>query len=303
MLRLLQSNQPAAWVIVPLTAALLWGLASMGVGESGPDVEEGLGFLGILASARMIHMAHLESRMRTRPTSIPGWVFVLWAIPFLPSSSFRLWWSGFFVLAALRQALRISEEESGRNSALFWMGVHLGVAGLLWTSMALWALLLPLGCVGLRPFRPAETLSLLLGFAVSWGVLPALTWLLRTPLPLWEAVPESPWEPWLVLPWLVFGATGWLLRQQSLARATARQRTARRLTQWVAVGGLLLSAFGVMERTGPDWSHHALFAGGLFCAWTIGWCFPPRWKGTQWVPWVLVAVAMASAVWPWLSWG
>ena len=71
MLRLLRSNQPAAWVIVPLTAVLLWGLASMGVGGSGPDAGEGLGFIAILASARMIHMAHLESRMKTRAPPAP----------------------------------------------------------------------------------------------------------------------------------------------------------------------------------------------------------------------------------------
>jgi hypothetical protein len=301
MLRLLRSNQPAAWVIVPLTAVLLWGLASMGVGGSGPDAGEGLGFIAILASARMIHMAHLESRMKTRPTSIPGWVFVLWAVPLLPGSSFRLWWSGFFVLAALRHALRLPEEESGRNPAFFWMGAHLGLAGLMWPSMALWGLLLPLGCVGLRPFHPAETLSLLLGFGVSWGVLPTLLWLLRIPLPSWDGPSVMHWEPMFLLPWLAFGMTGWLLRQQSLARATARQRNARRLTQWVSAAGLLLGAAGVMEWTGPDGAHQAFFSGGLFCAWTIGWCFPPRWKGTQWVPWALLLVSFAVANRPWLS--
>lgn len=296
MLRLLQSNQPAAWAFVPLTAVLLWGLASMGAGSTGPGEVEWIGFLGILVSARMIHEAHLESRMRTRPTAIPSWVFVLWAVPLLPGSPVRLWWSGFFVLMALRHALRLPEDESGRTAALFWMGVHLGLAGLCWWSSSIWILFLPLACIGLQAFRPAETLSLLLGLALALGALPTLAWLLGLPFSFWGLNGVWTWGDWRpTLGWAIIGAIGWMLRQQSLSRATARQRNARRVTQWVSLMGFILAGMGMTGWSGVVDPSQALLAGGLFCTWSMGWCFPPRWKGTRWIPWCLLLLALTSA--------
>jgi len=302
MLRLLQSNQPAAWVVVPLTAALLWGISAMGVRGTVPDGEEFLAFAGILASSRILHLTHLESKMRTRPTSIPGWCFVLWALPLLAGSPARLWWSGFFVLAALRHALRLPEDETGRNHALFWMGVHLGLSGVVWLPLTIWSILLPLGCLGLRPFRPAETLSLALGMGASWGFSMAVPWLLQFPLPMSEPWTGLLTEDWRVLlPWIPVGCAGWLFRQRSLARATARQRSARQLTQWMSAAGLGIAALGWAGGIGPQGATLSLFGGGLFCAWTVGWCFPPRRKGTRWVPWLLLMLSLAATVWPWAS--
>ena len=298
MLRLLQSNQPAAWVFVPLTAVLLWGISAMGRGAV-PGGEEALAFAGIFASSRTIHLAHLESRMRTRPTSFPGWVFVLWAVPLISGYPVRLCWSGFFVLVGLRFALRLSEEEARRNQALFWMGVSLGTAGVLWHSMSVWSLLLPLGCLGLRPFRAAETLSLLLGLVASWGFCLALPWLLRVPFPFVQAPSGMHWADWSALWfWMPAGVIGWLLRQKSLARATARQRSARRLTQWMSAAGLGLTLLFGLGGVGTQWSILAVFGGALFFTWTVGWCLPPSWKGTPWVPWCLLTLALFSAALP-----
>lgn len=300
MLRLLSSNQPAAWVIVPLTAVLLWGISAMGVRGEMPSGGEALSFLAILASARILHLSHLESRMRTRPTSIPGWAFVLWSVPLIAGSPARWWWAGFFVLAGLREGLRLGEDDARRSRALFWMGIHLGMAGVLWPALLVWSLVVPVGCLILRSFRPAETLSLVLGLSASWGVSWTLPWLLDSPLPAASPAILIPWREWTVLLlWLPFGCTGWLLRQQSLARATARQRSARRLTQWVAGAGLLLALWGTLGSTGAKGATQVLFAGGVFCAWTVGWCCPPRWKATPSIPWILLALAAAVTVWPW----
>lgn len=300
MLRLLSSNQPAAWVIVPMTAVLLWGISAMGVRGEIPGSGEALSFLAILASARILHLSHLESRMRTRPTSIPGWAFVLWSVPLIAGSPTRLWWAGFFVLAGLREGLRLGDDDARRSRAFFWMGIHLGLAGVLWPAMSVWSLLVPVGCLILRSFRPAETLSLIMGLSASWGGSLALPWLMEFSLP--SALPgvQIPWREWTVLLlWLPFGCTGWLLRQQSLARATARQRTARRLTQWVAGAGLLMALWGILDSTGAQGAAQVLFSGGVFCAWSLGWCCPPWWKATPSIPWILLALAVAVTVWPW----
>lgn len=300
MLRLLSSNQPAAWVIVPMTAVLLWGISAMGVRGELSSGEEALSFLGILASSRMVHLAHLESRMRTRPTSIPGWAFVLWSVPLIAWTPARLWWAGFFVLAGLREGLRLVDEKARRSRAMFWMGVHLGLAGVLWPAMSMWSVVVPVGCLMLRPFRPAETLSLVLGLSASWGVYWALPWLIQVPVPSASHSSPIPWWDWAVLLlWVPLAGTGWLLRQQSLARATARQRSGRRLTQWVAGAGCLMAVWGMTDAAGVNGSIQSLFAGGVFCTWTVGWCCPPRWKGTPVVPWLMLALAGAMAVWPW----
>ena len=244
-------------------------------------------------------MAHLESRMRTRSNSIPSWVFVLWSVPFISVAPPRLWWSGFFVFAGLRFALRLPEDEAGRKQALFWMGTFLGGAGVLWHSMSVWSLILPMGCISLRPFRAAETLSLLLGLTASWGVCLALPWLLHAPSPLVQTQVEMQWLDWRIAwCWMPVAGIGWLLRQQSLARATARQRSARRLTQWMSAAGLCLSLLAGSGVVGAQWSMVILFGGASFCTWTGGWCFPPGWKGTPWVPWFFFFLALLSAAWP-----
>jgi len=296
MLRLLQSNQPAAWVVVPLTAVLLWCISAMERGVI-PGGEEALAFAGVLASSRAIHLAHLESRMRTRPNSIPGWVFVLCAVPLIADSPVRMWWSGFFVLASLRFALRVPEGEAGRKQVLFWMGVCLCISGVLWHAMSVWSLLLPLGCIGLRPFRAAETLSLLLGLVASWGTCSVLLWLLRAPFPFVQVEAGMQWADWRILwVWVLVACIGWLFRQRSLARATARQRSARHLTQWMSVAGFGLAL--LVGSWGAQWSALLVFGGALFCTWTVGWCCPPRWKGTPYVPWALLILASVSAAWP-----
>jgi len=300
MLRLLSSNQPAAWVIVPMTAVLLWGISAMGVRGELPSVEEGLSFLGILASARIVHLSHFESRMRTRPTSIPGWAFVLWSVPLIAESPARLWWAGFFVLAGLREGLRLVDEESRRSRAVFWMGIHLGLAGVFWPIMSIWSVVVPVGCLFLRPFRPAETLSLVLGLSASWGWGWALPWLMEFSCAAPANRVAIPWCNWtILLLWVPLAGTGWLLRQRSLVRATARQRSARRLTQWVAVAGCVMAVWGGTDAIGANGSIQALFAGGVFCAWTVGWCCPPQWKGTPFIPWLMLALAVVMTAWPW----
>ena len=262
-----------------------------------PGGEEALAFAGVLASSRAIHLAHLESRMRTRPNSIPGWVFVLCAVPLIADSPVRMWWSGFFVLASLRFALRVPEGEAGRKQVLFWMGVCLCISGVLWHAMSVWSLLLPLGCIGLRPFRAAETLSLLLGLVASWGTCSVLLWLLRAPFPFVQVEAGMQWADWRILwVWVLVACIGWLFRQRSLARATARQRSARHLTQWMSVAGFGLAL--LVGSWGAQWSALLVFGGALFCTWTVGWCCPPRWKGTPYVPWALLILASVSAAWP-----
>ena len=284
-----------------MTAVLLWGISAMGVRGEIPGSGEALSFLAILASARILHLSHLESRMRTRPTSIPGWAFVLWSVPLIAGSPTRLWWAGFFVLAGLREGLRLGDDDARRSRAFFWMGIHLGLAGVLWPAMSVWSLLVPVGCLILRSFRPAETLSLIMGLSASWGVSWALPWLMEFSLP--SALPgvQIPWREWTVLLlWLPFGCTGWLLRQQSLARPRRGSERPAALRNGSPVRDCCWRC-GELISAGAQGAAQVLFSGGVFCAWTVGWCCPSRWKATPSIPWIPLALAVAVTVWPWLT--
>lgn len=295
MLQLLQSNQPASWVIIPLLVALLWVAGALGGGDFTTDSVWGA--LGVLAGSRVIHLMHVESGMRTRPTAIPSWAWVVSATPLVWFTPPEVWWASVFMLMALRLSLTLREGEAAGRS-FFWMGGALGAGPFLAPSMWIWAVLIPLVVLAFRPFKVSETLPLLMGMIMPlfffevffWWEGGAIRWpgteRLRGGLSL-------PWRVWILLP---FAALGWAFRQQSLSRATARQRFARQVTQWVGLVALFMTTVGVAlgQPWWPTEAAHPAYA--FFCSWTLGWCLPRHWKGGRVVPWVLMMLSFGLGV-------
>jgi len=296
MLQLLQSNQPASWVIIPLLVVLL--LVAGVLGAEGVDGVQGplLGAMGVLAGSRIIHLMHVESGMRTRPTAIPSWAWVVSATPLVWVTRAELWWASVLVLFAMRLSLTLREGESTGRS-FFWMGAALIAGPFLAPGMWVWALLMPLIVLAFRPFRVSETLSLLLGMMMPVALVLVFYWWtegsIRWP---WGKTFNSDfsfdWRAWILLP---FAALGWALRQQSLSHATARQRFARQVTQWMGLAVLLSTSLGwvLTGHLGPSEAAHPAYA--FFCSWTLGWCLPRNWRGGRWVPWVLLLLSLTLA--------
>ena len=130
MLRLLQSSQPVAWGIVPLTFAVLFVLGGVGQHGSWTMAEAPWwGGIAVLATARWIHVVHLESGMRTRPDAVPSWAWVLVATPCLWWTPEVWWWGSLLVSVAMGQTIAALEATPK-----------------IWDLAAAWLVLDELGC-------------------------------------------------------------------------------------------------------------------------------------------------------------
>ena len=301
MLRLLQSSQPVAWGIVPLTFAVLFVLG--GVGQLGGwTMAEApwWGGIAVLATARWIHVVHLESGMRTRPDAVPSWAWVLVATPCLWWTPEMWWWGSLLVNVAMGQALRLrmGENQPGLH---FWSGMAMGAIPLVSPDMWGWSAVLPLVLCAWRTPKPGEALALILG-----GLTPWWFWLgyhgWRTGDVFggeWPAVETGEVGMGWVFGLAPFGLVGWGLRQQSLGRATARQRVTRKWTQWpglAAMGaGALAWSLNPSEMAGMGW-----FMTGFCVAvtWSLGWCLPPKNRVTPYVPWAAWLLSAIGALMP-----
>ena len=95
------------------------------------------GGIAVLATARWIHVVHLESGMRTRPDAVPSWAWVLVATPCLWWTPEMWWWGSLLVSVAMGQALRLrmGENQPGLH---FWSGMAMGAIPLV--SPDMWGL-------------------------------------------------------------------------------------------------------------------------------------------------------------------
>lgn len=295
MLHLLQSNQPASWGIIPVLVALLVAVGAFGSGVLPLEWPPILGGLGVIAVSRVIHLMHIESGMRSKPTGIPSWAWAISAAPLVYVTPAELWWGSVLVLCALRLSLTLREGDVS-GSPFFWMGIALALAPFLSESLFLWALVLPIVALSLRPFRPSETLAFLLGAVAPLGLYEAHTWWMEGAVHWpWAIEPLNSRVQWPAFGLLPMAVVGWLTRQKSLSRATARQRYARQVTQWTGLFLLGLATIGMgiqIPGVGEDTLYSAF---AFFCAWTLGWVWPKGWKGARVVPWFMVAMATGAA--------
>ena len=301
MLRLLQSSQPVAWGIVPLTSALLFALGGWMAFQGGAAVEvPWSAWLAVLVSARWIHRMYLESGMRTRPGMVPSWAWVLAATPMLWTTPNSWWWGMALLWVSVGQGLRLRLGEP-RPDLHFWLGVPAGLAPMLAPELAAWCLVLGGVLFVWRTPKASEALMWALGMATPWWIRGGVTWWATGSV----AMDAMPWSEcavnlspmvWALAP---MAAVGWVWRQQSLIRATARQRVVRKWTQWP---GLLTAVIGVVA-TGVGLDHcsgQALRLTGSACVvmWTLAWCFPPGWKGTKIMPWLALALSSVATLGP-----
>lgn len=297
MLRLLQSNQPAAWVIVPLTAAVLVLCRVMGMDAVAWTGESALSAAAGLVTAWWIHRMHFESGMRTRPSLLPSWSWVVLSAPWWFDAPASAWCSMAAAVLALRMALRLRSAAGGGHPCFGW-GLALGVATLLHPSGWTLALALVVVVVSFRPLSPGETLSFALGLAAPWGAVQSGLWWAQGSVgfPDWGFHPSTSVQMGRTL-WLAPLLIGSAMRVRSFTRATAQQRYARQVTQWWAMVILVATLVGLVVVPGPVAEGPAA-SGELWIpalahlgAWSLGWCMPPGWSGSKWVPVALLVTA------------
>jgi hypothetical protein len=296
MQRILNSNQPVAWAFVPLTGLVLF-LASVGLGRT--DVQSWPGFLGMCVAARLLHLLHVESGMRTRPGSLPSWVWMLVAVPFIGGPSDWAWWASCGLIQGLRLAMGVRDSDGNPGTFLF-IGMWWGLAVL--AEATIWPLLPAFAITLMLVKRPGadETVSGFIGLLTPLLIATAGVWLMELRLtPCWGWRPERiGMEPyrmvWLAIP----TGLGWMLRQQSIVRATAQQRFARQLTQWSGASGVLV----VLLMTGFSWTTQGQWpsassafpcALAFLASWSWPWLMPPGFKLTKAMPYVFVAMSLA----------
>lgn len=297
MLRLLQSNQPAAWVIVPLTAALLVLCRVMGMQDVTWTQEGWLSAAAALVTAWWIHRMHFESGMRTRPTLLPSWSWVVLSAPWWFDAPPSAWCAMAAAVLALRMALRLRATADGGHPC-FGLGLALGVSTLLHPAAWTLALAMLVVLVSLRPFQPGETLSLVMGLAGPWGVVQVGLWWVQGSVgfPDWGFQPSVSARVVHAL-WLVPLLVGSAMRVRSFTRATAQQRFSRQVTQWWAMAILALAVVGLLSASDTGEGQAALNAElwlpalAHLGAWSLGWCMPPGWSGSRWVPVLLLLTA------------
>ena len=298
MLRLLHSSQPVAWGIVPLTAAVLFLVGGLGVHGWSLMAQAPWGAgLAVVMSARWIHTAHLTSGMRTRPNLLPSWSWVLVATPMLWNTPASWWWGMALIWLSVGQGLRLQMGDS-RPDLHFWSGLAAGSAPMVASELAAWCPVLAVVLFAWRPPKPGEALLWVVGALTPLWMASGLSWWRMGSLASmewrWTEVVNAPkMSAWVLVPMAV---AGWALRQQSLTRATARQRVTRKWTQWP---GPIALAMGVISMS-SGWGTGSAIAMALtgfamWVTWALGWCCPPRWRGTPWVPWLALVLAIGAA--------
>ena len=294
MLSILNSNQPVAWAFVPLSGLILF------LGSWTLDLVESASWPALVAvnvGAWLIHRIHADSGMRTRPGSIPSWVWVLLATPMIGVVSDWTWWAFPCFFQGMRHVMSLRDADL-RPGTFMFIGMW-WCAGVL-IEASLWPLLPCLLVTLFLVRRPSEEegVATLLGLAVpallTWSVI----WLMEGELRMfWGWRPEADQSMlsaalWVAVPTFL----GAVSRQQSLVRATAQQRFARQLTQWAAILGVV--AIGLLE--GAQWtstqSHSSTLSGfpgvvAFLAAWSWPWLLPPGKRWTPLAPFVFVALS------------
>lgn len=294
MLSILNSNQPVAWAFVPFSGVVLF-LGSCALDLAGLDSWPAL--LAISLAAWLIHRIHSDSGMRTRPGSVPSWVWVLLATPMIGTVSDWTWWAFPCFFQGMRHVMSLRDSDLRPGAfmfiAMWWC------AGVL-VDASLWPLLpcLLASLLLVRPPGGEELVAAVLGLAAPVLLTGAVVWLFEGGLRMfwgwWPAADPAMMGAaiWLALPTVL----GCVFRQQSLVRATAQQRFARQLTQWAGLLGIVV--VGVFE--GVAWSTNqthspvlSAFPGAMafLAAWSWPWLMPPRRRWTTMAPVVFILLS------------
>ena len=297
MERILNSNQPVAWAFVPVTGC---GLFLISVVQGTVDRDSWPAFLAIIFSAWLLHRMHADSGMRTRPGSIPSWIWVLIATPLLGMVPDEGWWSFPCFLMGMKSLLGLRDTEQAPGTMLS--------TGAWWSSGLIvcpdmWCFVVAMTCAAVLVRRPTseEWASALIGLVAPLMVLAALYW-------LWNGTWPSSWTwtergftgmpsgaAWLLVP----TGFGWFVRQQSLITATAQQRFARQWTQWAGILGvaLVIAIQAAHWAAGHDTWSYAMTAAPMslafMAAWTWPWLMPPGYKWTKVAPFVFLLSSLA----------
>ena len=303
MQQILNSNQPVAWSFIPFSGLVLFLFSvylDRELAGSWP------GFLGVIASARLLHLLHLESGMRTRPGSTPSWIWTLIATPFVGLVSDAGWWCCCCLFLGLRLIMRLRDADPRPGTFLFigmWWGLGVLLEATMWPMLAAFMIVV---VIQKRPVA-VELISMFIGLFSPIALAATVLWLIAQRLvPCWGWHPSAhPYSisqvSWLFLPI----ALGWTLREQSLVRATAQQRFSRRITNWLGAGGVLvvLGCFVWQWTTGvPLVYTRSVFPAVLafVSTWSFAWLLPPSYKVSKAMPGLFVAMSVALVL---LNWG
>jgi hypothetical protein len=294
MLSILNSNQPVAWAFVPFSGVVLF-LGSWALNLVELASWPALG--AVCIAAWLVHRIHADSGMRTRPGSIPSWVWVLLATPMIGVVSDWTWWAFPCFLQGMRYVVSLRDGDQ-RPGTFMFIGMWWSAGVLI--DAALWPLLpsLLLSLFFVRRPGEEESVAAFLGLAVPALLTWSVSWLMEGELRVFWG-----WRPaahpamlsaalWVSVPTVLGG----VFRQQSLVRATAQQRFARQLTQWAGVLGV--ACIGALELA--QWSsvrdHSPALSGfpgavAFLAAWTWPWLMPPGKRWTKVAPLVFVILA------------
>lgn len=304
MLRILSSNQPVAWAIVPITATGLM-LISRALGLV--DGEDVMALAAICLSAWLLHRMHAESGMRTRPGSLPAWAWVLVATPLVGLVSPWIWWSVPCYLQGLRLSLLLRDATGSPGTFMFigiWWGIGMMIEASTWPFVAAFAA----ATIWVQRPRAEELLAWMIGGCIPVSMVGASLWSLSGSWATvwgWHPGFGSRWPMgimWCILP----TGFGWILRQQSLVRATAQQRFSRQATQWAGLLLLLLTGASGLSNWGSGgagWSGMSALPAALAfaSAWSWPWLVPPGFRWTKAMPFLMLVGALGLLLvraWP-----
>ncbi len=268
------------------------------------------GLVAVVISAWLMHRMHAESGMRTRPGSLPSWVWVLVATPFIGLVPNAAWWSIPCFLMGMKAMLRLRDLEMAPGTFLAtgaWWSMGVIVCSDMWA----FALALVLAMFIARRPASEEWVSAWMGMAAPGLVLLAVYWLWFGRLPAtwlfegpgFRGLPTG--AAWILLP----SGLGWFVRQRSLLTATAQQRFSRQWTQWAGLFALvLILAIQALQwkRGSEAWSPVMTALPGalaFMAAWSWPWLMPPGFKWTKAAPYAFMVFSLLILFlrsWPWM---
>jgi hypothetical protein len=300
MLRTLESNQPIAWLAVPLSSVLVlsvWAGISGNFNAAEICREFGVSWLILIATVRAIHIAHMSSGMSDRPTALPSWTAAVVGTVLLAQGAQQEVVTGLFaVVFSMRLALMVRSEQLA-TGLMFAASFIAGTASLFDFSFVWGVPALLAGMAHMMRLRPATIMAWAMGALTPWWIAAAVWWLWRGPeawvmlldtvpdLRIFSLEPLALWPFWLALFWATVGL---VIRTQKLSTATAQSRRTRMMTStWSAVALAAAWAFH------PDHTPCGWFV--LFAAWNVPATIPrEKYWGSAALWALLVLAAMAT---------
>jgi len=284
MLRTLESNQPIAWLVVPLFSGLILSVWAGVTGVFGPIeicTELGISWLILMATVWTLDIAHRSSGMSDRPTSLPSWTAALAGTVLLAHGAEREIFAGLFAVA-FSMRLALMARSGQRATGLMFAASFIASTAALFDFSFIWGVpALLVGMVYMLRIRPATIMVWAMGALTPWWIAAAVWWLWRGAAAWPMMVDTAPnlrlfdldwlqlWPVWVALIWSLIG---WVMRTQTLTAATAQSRRTLMLTSmWSATA--LLAAWALH----PGHSPYAWFV--IFAAWNAPSAIP---RGKVW---------------------